>query len=87
VWCNTFIYFIGTTKEVQIVETKCEPSESIGNSVPKELSDETSNKQVKSSKPDTQVQVGKKKSQTKQSKNNSSQGMKQSSLTSFFKTK
>lgn len=38
-------------------------------------------------KPNESVPMDKKKGKNKQSKNNSNQGMKQSSLTSFFKTK
>lgn len=82
------INLTGTTKEVQIVETECEPpSESVENvEPPKELNTEPILKKVKSSPP---VQVDKKKGKIKPSKNssNSQGGMKQSSLTSFFKTK
>lgn len=81
----TLFIFVGTTKEVQIVETECEPLELVENtenSLPYTSSTDPASKKVKPKEP-----VEKKKSKNKQSKNNSSHGMKQSSLTSFFKTK
>lgn len=82
------IYHTGTTKEVKFVETECEPiSESVENLEPKQLNTEPVLKKMKTSQPDTAVQADKKKGKTKASKNISNQGMKQSSLTSFFKTK
>lgn len=45
------------------------------------------NKKIKSCVSDSAVQVDKKKIQNKKSKSSSNQGMKQSSLTSFFKPK
>jgi len=80
--------FVCTTKEVKIVETICEPAESVENiktSEPKEMIIEPVNKKIKSCASDTAVQIDKKK--TKKSKSSSTQGMKQSSLTSFFKAK
>ncbi|XP_001947535.2 DNA polymerase delta subunit 3 [Acyrthosiphon pisum] len=80
--------FVHTTKEVKIVETECVPLlESIGNdnnSESKELNVEPVIKKIKISESDS---ADKKKNKNKKSKNSSSQGMKQSSLTSFFKTK
>lgn len=60
--------------------------ENVENSKPKEINIDLANKKIKL---DTAgMQVDKKKNKlVKQSKNISSQGMKQSSLTSFFKTK
>lgn len=87
---SIYFLFLGTTKEVKIVETKCEPTESvenIDNSECKELNVEPITKKIKSCAPDTAVQVDKKNNKQKQTKNktaSSSQGMKQSSLTSFF---
>uniref|UniRef100_A0A2H8TVG5 DNA polymerase delta subunit 3 n=1 Tax=Melanaphis sacchari TaxID=742174 RepID=A0A2H8TVG5_9HEMI len=80
--------FVHTTKEVKIVETECESlSESIGNDnipEPKELNIEPVVKKMKVSESDS---ADKNKNKNKKSKSSSSQGMKQSSLTSFFKTK
>ncbi|XP_060863805.1 DNA polymerase delta subunit 3-like [Metopolophium dirhodum] len=80
--------FVHTTKEVKIVETECVSLlESIGNdnnSESKELNIEPVIKKIKISESDS---ADKKKNKNKKSKNSSSQGMKQSSLTSFFKTK
>lgn len=70
------------------METVCEPTESLENiktSEPKEMIIEPLNKKIKSRASNTAVQIDKKK--TKKSKNSSTQGMKQSSLTSFFKAK
>lgn len=70
------------------METECEPlSESVENLEPEQLNSEPVFKKMKTCQPDTAVQTDKKKGKTKASKNISSQGMKQSSLTSFFKTK
>lgn len=70
------------------METECEPlSESVENLEPKQLNTEPVLKKMKTCLPDTAVQADKKKGKTKASKNISTQGMKQSSLTSFFKTK
>lgn len=70
------------------METECEPvSESVENLEPKQLNIEPVLKKMKSCQPDSTVQADKKKGKAKPSKNTSSQGMKQSSLTSFFKTK
>ncbi|XP_015375746.1 PREDICTED: uncharacterized protein LOC107170197 [Diuraphis noxia] len=80
--------FVHTTKEVKIVETECESLlESTGNdniSESKELNIEPVIKKIKISETDS---ADKKKNKNKKSKSSSSQGMKQSSLTSFFKTK
>lgn len=79
--------FVCTIKEVEILETKCEPSEpveNIDNVVLNELNIESVVKKMKPSEP---IPMDKKKIKNKQSKNSSSQGMKQSSLTSFFKIK
>jgi len=80
--------FVDTTKEVKIVETECESLlESTGNdniSESKALNIEPVIKKIKISETDSS---DKKKNKTKKSKSSSSQGMKQSSLTSFFKTK
>jgi len=55
---------------------------------PVPVSNESNIEEVsKKVKPNELVPVEKKKSKNKQSKNNSGHGMKQSSLTSFFKTK
>lgn len=70
------------------METECvSPLEPIGNdnnSESKELNNKPVIKKIKISESDSADQ---KKSKNKKSKNSSSQGMKQSSLTSFFKTK
>ncbi|XP_060837578.1 DNA polymerase delta subunit 3-like [Rhopalosiphum padi] len=80
--------FVHTTKEVKIVETECESlSESTENDnipEPKELNIEPVVKKIKICESDS---ADKKKNKNKKSKNSSNQGMKQSSLTSFFKTK
>lgn len=70
------------------METECELLKSVDNgenSVTNELNVEPATKKIKPCESDTAVQVDKKKSKTKQSKNTSTPGMKQSSLTSFFK--
>ncbi|VVC27706.1 DNA polymerase subunit Cdc27 [Cinara cedri] len=83
--------FVCTTKEVKLVEIECEPSESVGNVenlVANELDTEPINKKPKPCESDINIQKEKNKVKNKPSKNNkSTQGMKQSSLTSFFKTK
>lgn len=70
------------------METESELPESslvnVENSEPKE---EPIKKKLKLCGSDAPVQADKKKGKNKQSKNTSSQGLKQSSLTSFFKTK
>lgn len=70
------------------METECESfSESNGNeNTPesRELNIEPIVKKIKVSESDS---ADKKKNKNKKSKNSSNQGMKQSSLTSFFKTK
>lgn len=70
-----------------MLETKCEPSESVRNVDNVVLNELNIKPVVKKMKPSEPVPIDKKKGKNKQSKNNSSQGMKQSSLTSFFKTK
>lgn len=79
--------FVGTTKEVEMLETKCEPSESVKNADNVVLNELNIEPVVKKIKPSDSVPMDKKKGKSKQSKNNSNQGMKQSSLNSFFKTK
>ncbi|KAL4098942.1 hypothetical protein QTP88_023449 [Uroleucon formosanum] len=80
--------FVHTTKEVKVVETECiSLLESIGNdniSEYKELNIEPVIKKIKILESDS---TDKKKNKNKKCKSSSSQGMKQSSLTSFFKTK
>lgn len=84
--CN--VNFPGTTKEVNIVETVCKsPSETdaiVEDSKPIELNCEPVKKKMKPSESDTVAHVDKKKNKTKQAKSSSNQGMKQSSLSSFF---
>lgn len=83
-----YFFFVDTTKEVKVVETECiSLLESIGNdniSEYKELNIEPVIKKIKILESDS---TDKKKNKNKKCKSSSSQGMKQSSLTSFFKTK
>jgi len=53
----------------------------------KKIDTEPVNKKIKSIESDSAIKVDKKNNKKKPSKNSSSQGMKQSSLTSFFKAK
>lgn len=84
--CN--VYYVGTTKEVNMVETVNEsPSETdstVEDSKLKEINSEPVKKKMKLGESDTVAQVDKKKSKTKQPKSSSNPGMKQSSLSSFF---
>ncbi|XP_025404852.1 DNA polymerase delta subunit 3-like [Sipha flava] len=77
--------FICTTKEVNIVETVCEPSSKtdviVEDAKLKEFNSEPSKKKMKL---DESGHIDKKKNKTKQPKLSSNQGMKQSSLNSFF---
>lgn len=81
-------FFVDTTKEVKIVETECESflesNENDNTPEPRKLNIEPVVKKIKVSESDS---ADKKKNTNKKSKNSSNQGMKQSSLTSFFKTK
>jgi len=73
-----------------MIETECEPTESIENVKivePKETVIEQDNKKIKSDASNTAVEVDTKKTNSKKSKNSSNQNMKQSSLTNFFKVK
>lgn len=69
------------------METECEPLENVNDSKSKKIDTEPVNKKIKSIESDPAVIVDKKNNKKKPSKNGSSQGMKQSSLTSFFKAK
>lgn len=80
------------------METECVPPseyqnqivenvENVENSISKEINVEPANKKLKLDTAEVQLVDKKKNKITKQSKNSSSQGMKQLSLNNFFKTK